>query len=107
MSGQYVGQADFDIEFRPETAVVACRDAVVARDYALAIKANQVLVTLQNGATPFVLELRPDGSTSTATLIVTMMIARRNTPAWTIGKSSCTMARTISRPTPGWRRRSR
>ena len=30
-----------------------------------------------------------------------MMIASRNTPACTIGKSSCRIAPTIRRPTPG------
>lgn len=62
MNGQYVGQSGFDIEFHPESAVVGCREAVVARDYAVGIKGNQVLVNIQNGATPIVLEFRPDGT---------------------------------------------
>ncbi len=61
MNGQYVGQAGFDIEFHPESAVLACRQAVIARDYTVSMKGNQILVNIQDSTKPIVLELRPDG----------------------------------------------
>ena len=62
MDGQYAGQDGFDVEFYPTSAVIACRDAAVSRDYTVSASAGHVLVNIQNGATQLVLELRPDGT---------------------------------------------
>jgi hypothetical protein len=62
MNGQYVGQAGFDIEFYPESALISCRQAVVARDYTVSINGNRVVVNIQHGGMPIALELRTDGA---------------------------------------------
>jgi hypothetical protein len=62
MNGQYVGEAGFDIEFHADSAVVECRDALVAREYSVAIKGDQILVTIRHEPNPVVLELKPDGT---------------------------------------------
>ncbi|MEK6300388.1 MAG: hypothetical protein AABO41_06670 [Acidobacteriota bacterium] len=60
--GKYAGEDGFDIEFHPESAVLGCRDAAVAREYSVSTSGNRVLVNIQNGASPIALELRPDGT---------------------------------------------
>jgi hypothetical protein len=61
INGSYVSQSGFDVEFYPDSAVVSCRDATVARDYSVSPIGNKVLVNIQNGATPIQLEYKPDG----------------------------------------------
>lgn len=60
--GKYAGEDGVDIEFHPESAVVGCREAVVAREYSVSTSGNRVLVNIQNGASPISLELRRDGT---------------------------------------------
>lgn len=60
--GKYAGEDGFDIEFHPESAVLGCRDAAVAREYSVSTSGNRVVVNIQNGASPIALELRPDGT---------------------------------------------
>jgi hypothetical protein len=62
MDGQYVGGDGFDLEFQPSAAVIGCREAVVARDYTVSANGGRILVTIQNGGTPVVLELKSDGT---------------------------------------------
>lgn len=61
MTGSYTGQSGFEIEFHPDSAVLGCREAVVARDYSVTASGGRVLVNIQNGGAPLALELRPDG----------------------------------------------
>ena len=62
MRGKYVGENGFDIEFHPESAVVGCRDAAVARAYSVSTSGNHFRVNIENGTSPITLELRPDGT---------------------------------------------
>lgn len=62
LHGKYTGEEGFDIEFHPENALIECRDAVIARDYSVSMSGNRVMVSIQHGATPITLELRPDGT---------------------------------------------
>ncbi|HLL77030.1 MAG TPA: hypothetical protein VK421_17375 [Pyrinomonadaceae bacterium] len=66
MTGNYTGQGGFEIEFHPDSAVLGCREAVVARDYTVTANAGRVLVNIQHGGAPLALELRPDGALSGA-----------------------------------------
>jgi hypothetical protein len=61
LSGEYGSQAGLDIEFRPEGAVVGCREAVILRQYVVRLQGAQVVVDVQHGATPFTLMLGSDG----------------------------------------------
>ncbi|MEW5977633.1 MAG: hypothetical protein AB1898_17705 [Acidobacteriota bacterium] len=61
MQGRYAGPGDLDIEFLHQAAVVGCRQAAFPRDYTVAMSASRILVTIQNGATPITLELKPNG----------------------------------------------
>lgn len=61
MSGEYGSQAGLDVEFRPEGAVVGCREATALRPYAVQIQGTQVSVRVQHGTSPFTLALGADG----------------------------------------------
>ena len=61
MAGEYGSQSAFDIEFRPEGAVVGCREVATLRPYSVHVRANQVNVDVENGTAPFSLVLGPDG----------------------------------------------
>jgi hypothetical protein len=60
VSGAFAGQSGLDLQFYPESAIVSCRDAVVARDYSVTTAGSRVLVNVQNGAAPIQLEYRTD-----------------------------------------------
>lgn len=60
MRGRYASQDGLDIEFHPVSAVVGCRQVAFPRDYTVSASGGRVLVTIQNGAAPIVLELRTD-----------------------------------------------
>jgi hypothetical protein len=60
--GKYTGEDGFDIEFYPENVLIGCRDAIIARNYSVSMSGNRVLVNIQHGATPIMLELQPDGT---------------------------------------------
>lgn len=59
MIGEYAGQGGFGIEFHNESAVLECREAVVARAYTVNNTGSQV--TIQHSPNPLVLALGPDG----------------------------------------------
>ncbi|HEU5218757.1 MAG TPA: hypothetical protein VFU23_08855 [Gemmatimonadales bacterium] len=59
--GEYGTQTAFDVEFRPEGAVVGCRDATVIRPYAVQLQGGRVMVNIQHGTTPIALALGDDG----------------------------------------------
>jgi hypothetical protein len=61
MQGRYAAQGGLDIEFLHNAAVVGCQQAAFARDYSVSASAGRIMVTIQNGAAPFALELKPDG----------------------------------------------
>ena len=61
MAGEYGSQGAFDIEFRPEGAVVGCREVAILRPYSVHVRNNQVSVHVANGGAPFSLVLGPDG----------------------------------------------
>lgn len=62
MAGRYAAQGGLSVEFHAAAAVLDCGEAHVARPYAVENTASQVLVTVKNGAAPFTLTLRPDGT---------------------------------------------
>jgi hypothetical protein len=64
INGRYFGQTSFDVEFFPESVLLTCRQAVVARDYTASVSGNRIVVNIQNGATPLALDFRPDGTLS-------------------------------------------
>jgi hypothetical protein len=64
MQGAFAGANQFDIEFYPKAAVVACRDVIESRDYKVSVNGSRVAVNIQNGAAPIALEVRPDGTLS-------------------------------------------
>lgn len=61
MVGEYGTQAGFDVEFRPEGAVVGCGESTMLRPYVVQVQEGRVLVNIQHGATPFALALGADG----------------------------------------------
>lgn len=61
LTGEYGGQAGFDLDFRPDGVLVGCRDATVFRAYTVRVQGNQVLVNVQHGATPLTLSMGSDG----------------------------------------------
>jgi len=62
MGGRYSGQGGLSLEFHAAAAVIDCGEAHVARPYMVENAASQVLVTVKNGAAPFTLAVRPDGT---------------------------------------------
>lgn len=62
MAGSYSSPGGLAIEFRPEFALLGCRDVAVVRSYTVAKQESQVVVTIQNDTAPIGLALRPDGS---------------------------------------------
>lgn len=62
MTGTYKSPTGFEVEFHLDSAVLGCREAVVARDYGLTASGGRVTVNIKNGGAPLALELRPDGA---------------------------------------------
>ena len=62
MAGRYAAQGGFSVEFHAAAAVLDCGEAHVARPYAVENTGGQILVTVKNGATPFTLTVRSDGT---------------------------------------------
>lgn len=62
MGGDYVGGGGFSINFHPATATVNCGEAAWSDAYVVEPTGKEMLVKLKNGASPFTLVLRPDGS---------------------------------------------
>jgi hypothetical protein len=62
MIGRYAAQGGLSVEFHAGATVLDCGEAHVARTYAVENTPSQVLVTVKNGATPFTLTVRPDGT---------------------------------------------
>lgn len=64
MTGEYGTQAAFDIEFRPEGAVVGCGDVTSLRPYTVGVQGGRVMVNVENGPSSFTLQLGTDGKLS-------------------------------------------
>ena len=62
VTGQYAGQGGLSLDFSAERVVLDCGEAHVARRYTVENAANQVLVSVNNGAAPFSLALQPNGT---------------------------------------------
>jgi hypothetical protein len=62
VSGQYAGQGGLSLDFSAERVVLDCGEAHVARRYTVENAASQVLVSVNNGASPFLLALQPNGN---------------------------------------------
>lgn len=69
MHGRYAGQAGFDVEFHPESAVLMCQGAEVAHPYTVEKQDQRVVVNIRDGAKPIVLELGPNGKLASSGLI--------------------------------------
>jgi hypothetical protein len=61
LAGTYAQPGGLTIEFRDDSATVECGEAHTAEAYWVLPSGNQFAVKLQNGATPLVLTLQPDG----------------------------------------------
>jgi hypothetical protein len=62
LAGTYAGQSGLRIEFREDLATVECGEAHVAEPYVVQDAGGQISVKIQNGATPFMLSLQPNGT---------------------------------------------
>jgi hypothetical protein len=61
LAGTYAQPGGLTIEFRDDSATVECGEAHTAEAYWVLPSGNQFAVKLQNGVTPLVLTLQPDG----------------------------------------------
>jgi hypothetical protein len=66
MAGRFSGQTGLELEFHPETVIVGCRNAMVARSYEVRIAGAERRVVIQHGTSPLVFEIQPDGTLSGA-----------------------------------------
>lgn len=64
INGEYGSQSVTALEFQPEGVVVGCGDAVVAREYSVAMVGGQPVVKVQHGTTPFSVTLQSNGTLS-------------------------------------------
>ncbi len=62
LAGTYAGQGGLRIEFREESATVECGEAHVAEPYVVESAGSQVVLKIQNGDTPFAMQLQPNGT---------------------------------------------
>jgi hypothetical protein len=61
LAGSYSAAGGLSVEFRDDSATVECGQAAVAEAYSVSPKGSQLIVKLQNGASPFSLVLEPNG----------------------------------------------
>ncbi len=64
IAGMYASQSGLRIEFREDSATVECEEAHVAEPYVVQDANGQISIRIQNGATPFALNLQPNGTLS-------------------------------------------
>lgn len=62
MSGRYGSQGGLMLEFAADAVVLDCGAAHVKQPYTVENTPSQILVKVQNGASPFTLALQPDGT---------------------------------------------
>jgi len=58
----YAGQSGLRIEFREDSATVECGETHVAQTYSMQDNNGQVLLKIENGATPIALDLQANGT---------------------------------------------
>jgi hypothetical protein len=64
MSGSYIGQNGFSLNFHDESVTVACGDAERALEYTVQQAANKAMLVIKDPSNPISLQLMPDGSIS-------------------------------------------
>jgi len=62
LAGVYAGQSGLRIEFREDSATVECGETHVAQTYSMQDNNGQVLLKIENGATPIALDLQANGT---------------------------------------------
>ena len=62
MSGQYAGLGGLALEFGVDSVVMDCGAAHVKQAYSVENTANQLVVNVKNGGSPFMLALQPNGT---------------------------------------------
>ena len=62
MSGHYLSQGGLALEFAVDSVVLDCGAAHVKEPYLVENAANQIMVAVKNGASPFTLAVQPNGT---------------------------------------------
>ena len=62
MNGHYMSQGGLALEFAADGVVLDCGAAHVRQPYIVVNAPNQLLVTVNNGASPFTLAVQPNGT---------------------------------------------
>jgi hypothetical protein len=62
MVGTYTGAHGFSIKFHPESATTICGESEWTDKYSIVATGKEILISLQNGKSPYKLVLRPDGT---------------------------------------------
>lgn len=62
IGGAYIGAGGFSINFHPSSATVNCGEVAWSDEYKVEPTGREILVRLKNGASPFVMVQREDGS---------------------------------------------
>jgi hypothetical protein len=62
MVGTYTGAGGLSIKFHPESATTICGGSEWTDKYSVVATGNEILISLQNGKSPYQMVLRPDGS---------------------------------------------
>jgi len=62
MAGHYTGQGGLALEFAVDSVTLDCGAAHVKDVYTVDDPPNQIQITVKNGASPFTMELQPNGS---------------------------------------------
>jgi hypothetical protein len=62
MSGRYLGQGGFALEFAADAVVLDCGAAHVRQPYTVENAPNQILINIKNDASPFTLALQSNGT---------------------------------------------
>jgi len=62
MNGHYMSQGGLALEFAADGVVLDCGAAHVRQPYVVENTPNQLLVTVNNGASPFTLAVQPNGT---------------------------------------------
>lgn len=62
MVGTYTGAGGLSIKFHPESATTICGESEWTDKYSVVATGKEILISLQNGKSPYKLVLRPDGT---------------------------------------------
>jgi hypothetical protein len=64
MTGQYIGQGGFALDFADDAVTLDCGEAHVKQPYTVQNAATQLVITVNNDSTPFTLVLQSNGTLS-------------------------------------------